>query len=69
MLAGFDPAKYSAVCRWPMTEALVSLERLLVDEAADSYRFQVLQWAILAQSGATKEKKPPRPPELLRRAL
>ena len=52
--------------KWPLVEALLTYEHLLKQEARHDWELAMLQWAILAQAGATKRRSPPDPPDILK---
>lgn len=64
-LAGNDPGRYEQVLDWPVAEAMEAYQQMLRREAGQQYKLQVLMWAVLAQSGATRQKRPPKPPKIL----
>lgn len=51
--------------QWRLADALAAYEAEITETARRGYEFEVLIWAVLAQSGAGK-KQPPKPPDLLR---
>jgi hypothetical protein len=65
-LSGHDPGRYAAVLRYPAAEALEAFEARLRQVARQDYHMAVQVWAALAATGATKRKKPPDPPAILR---
>ncbi len=67
-LAGYEVARYAEIIRWPLAEALLTYEHRLRAEARRKYEIEYITWCILAQSRATKRKRPPEPPEILRQS-
>jgi hypothetical protein len=65
-IAGHDPGRYREVLKWPIGEALKSYEFRLRQQARQEYHAAVQVWAVLAATGATKQKKPPEPPAILK---
>jgi hypothetical protein len=65
-LAGYDFARYAEITRWPLAEALVAYENKLREDARRDYHVEYLAWAVLAATGATKRKKPPEVPAILK---
>lgn len=65
-LAGYDVARYAEITRWPLAEALAAYENKLREDARRDYQVQYLAWAVLAAAGATKRKRPPDLPEILK---
>lgn len=65
-IAGHDPRRYAETLRVPVGEGLKAYEHRLRENAREDYRAAVLTWAVLAAAGATKQKKPPEPPTILR---
>jgi hypothetical protein len=65
-LADYDPGRYAQVLKWPLAEALSAYEAGLKADAAHDYETQVKVWSTLAATGATKEKKPPKLPDILK---
>lgn len=57
---------YAAVLKWPLAEALLSYEHRLKERARHDWEVATQQWAALAATGATKQKKPPDLPKILR---
>ena len=64
-LAGYDLARYGEIIRWPLVEALAAYEHRLREDAEHDYEMRFLSWCILAQSGASKRKRPPQLPAIL----
>ena len=64
-VADFDPARYDALLEMPVAELLLAFEDKLRRRAAEDYRIQVLTWAALAGGGRSKNRKPPKPPDIL----
>lgn len=64
-LGEWQPQRYSAVARWPLAEAMRCFRHKVKDEALKRYKFEFMVWAVLAQSGATKNKAP-KLPEILK---
>lgn len=58
--------RYPEVIRWPLVEALAAYEYRLREQARRQYELDYLAWCILAQSGATKRKRPPTLPAILK---
>lgn len=65
-LAGYDVSRYPEVLRWPLLEALESYQHRLRDQVRQQYEIACQVWASLAATGATKRKRPPEPPAILR---
>lgn len=65
-LADYDAARYAEILRWPLVEALLAYEHRLRAQAQRRYDMQLLTWCILVQSGATKRKRPPELPAILK---
>ncbi len=59
-------ARYAEVVRWPLVEALAAYEHSLREHARRQYELDFIAWCILAQSGATKRKRPPALPTILK---
>jgi len=64
-LGGNDPDRCRTIMQWRLADALAAYEAEITETARRGYEFEVLIWAVLAQSGAGK-KQPPKPPDLLR---
>jgi hypothetical protein len=64
-LADYDPRRYDEVLRYSMAEGLQAFEHRLKEQVRHEYELQLLCWAILAQSGASKQR-PPEVPDLLK---
>lgn len=58
-LSGHDYDKAQLVLCWPIREALLAYVDRLRQQALDSYRHELLVWALLAPH----QKKPPEPPK------
>ena len=54
-LAGHDPARYDAVLRWPLAEALIAYEARQRERAEDTYRFD---WLVYVIAGGKKPECP-----------
>lgn len=54
--AGYDASRYSEVLKWPVREGLLCYVEKLKEEAAETYKLDVLLYAMGAQS-----KKPDLP--------
>lgn len=65
-LAGYDVARYQEILDWPLGEALAAFEHQLREDARRDYAVATLAWAALAATGASKRKKPPQPPAILK---
>ena len=65
-MAGWDLSRYAEVIKWPLAEALASYEARLRESARRDYQTEVLVWSTLAATGATKQRKPPELPAILR---
>lgn len=65
-LAGGDVARYEDVLGWPLGDALAAYEDRLRDDAQRDYYVRFLSWSVLAAMGATKSKKPPELPGILK---
>jgi len=65
-LANFDVARYTEIIRWPLVEALAAYEHRLREQARRQYELDYLAWCILAQSGASRRKRPPVLPAILK---
>lgn len=65
-LAGHDPERYAAIMKWPLAEALGAYEARLKNDARRDYGLEVTVWATLAAQGASKSKKAPELPEILK---
>lgn len=65
-LAGYDPRRYEEILDWPVAEALAAFEARLKEEARHSYTLACQMWAALAATGATKKRKPPELPAILK---
>lgn len=59
-LAGYDYDKAQQVLLWPVREALLAFEERLRQQALDSYRHELLVWAVMAPHA----KKVPEAPAL-----
>ena len=67
-LAGYEVGRYGEVLGYPAGEALKAFEYRLRERAREDYRMACQVWAALAATGATKQRKPPEPPAILREA-
>ena len=65
-LADHEVARYAEIIRWPLAEALLAYEQRIRADARRKYEIDYLAWCILAQSGATKRKRPPELPAILK---
>lgn len=65
-LAGYDVSRYAEITKWPLAEALAAYENKLREDARRDYQVEYLAWAVLASTGATKRKKPPELPPVLK---
>jgi hypothetical protein len=65
-LAAYDVARYAEITRWPLAEALAAYENKLREDARRDYQVEYLAWATLAATGATKRKRPPEVPAILK---
>jgi hypothetical protein len=65
-LASYDPGRYHAVLRYPAGEALMAYEQKLRDEASRQHQAACQVWATLAATGASKNKRAPEPPAILK---
>ena len=65
-VAGYDVSRYAEITKWPLAEALVAYENKLREDAQRDYQVEYLAWASLAATGATKRKKPPELPAILK---
>lgn len=65
-LGQYDRDRYGLILRWPVEEALAAFEWRLKSRAREDYAVAVLAWASLAATGATKKKRPPELPAILR---
>jgi len=65
-LAGYYVSRYAEITKWPLAEALVAYENKLREDARRDYQVEYLAWASLAATGATKRKKPPELPAILK---
>lgn len=65
-LAGYDVARYREIKHWPLAEALLAYENKLREDARRDYHVEYLAWANLAATGATKRKRPPELPAILK---
>ncbi len=59
-------ARYEEVLGWALGEALAAYENRLRDDARRDYHVQFLSWSVLAATGATKNRKPPELPAILK---
>lgn len=64
-LAG-TPDRYETVLDYGVRDGLLAYEQILRDEARMDYHTSTLVWAALAATGATKQKKPPAAPPILK---
>jgi hypothetical protein len=65
-LAKSDPDRCAEIMRWRLADALEAYVAMVIDEAHELHRFELLTWAIKTQGGG--KSKPPKPPEILRHA-
>lgn len=66
VIAEYNVARYPEVLRWPLAEGLLAFEHRMKQDARHDYELQLVTWAILAQSGASRQKSPPDIPALLK---
>lgn len=59
-------ARYAEVLDWPLAEALAAYENKLREDARRDYHVEYLAWAVLAATGATRRKRPPDLPAILK---
>jgi hypothetical protein len=62
-LCGYDIDRYTVARRWPLREALISMEFRAREQALAQYRWEMAIWAALAPH--SKNSKQPKPPEVL----
>jgi hypothetical protein len=65
-LADYDPGRYAQILRYPAGEALMAYEHRLRQQTRQDYDRAVQIWATLAATGATKSKRPPELPAILK---
>jgi hypothetical protein len=58
--------RYQEVLRYPAGEALAAYQHRLREQAKHDYELNCQIWAALAATGATKQKKPPEVPAILK---
>jgi hypothetical protein len=65
-LAGYAVDRYPQVLKYPAGEALAAYQHLLREQARREYELSCQIWAALAATGATKQRKPPELPAILK---
>lgn len=65
-LAGHEPGRYAEVLQWKVADALDAYEHRLWRQARRDYDVALQIWAALASTGASRQKRPPEPPPILR---
>ena len=65
-LAAYQVDQYPRVLKYPVGEALLAFEHRLREQAREQYQAACQIWAALAATGASKSKRPPEPPAILK---
>ena len=65
-LAGDDPERFREVLKWKVGDALAAYEKRLREQAQRRYEIELQVWSTLAATGATRKRRPPEPPLILK---